>query len=607
MADKQKKRFKWKTFSLLAYLFATAVGYLYATGYYGTFGIDILNYVEPIDFLLISLDNVREVLTFSGLIVPFILPSIILILAGVISLGLILVLASLAVYLSLVLILCSSSLLTLAALAAIVAMARHIAHQSKWMAKALRTTFGQQGTEEERPSTFGKKIQGLVTAYKKTAEAHPSKPAKKNDHLTNAGDVIQATLKVWSWIPQILRPIRKRTLDWMGGFFESESSWRPKGWTSLGRLRQLVVVVTLAYIGAAAYVNGGINAQKVRVAVEEQAARELVGGADVETAAPAGADTVEVEPAVPPRATARQVGRKGASQSDGPTSVETLSKLVRSVICRILPLSNCGPKPRPVRTYAVPTSNLASLELNECKKEDVSDLKYARAHLRQDVSDGAHHATSDCHVYLGATGSMQFLADFRSSIDEPAAPPVEPAGAHPFAVVFDARSGAVFTDVCDLELAAVIGPFETGGAKVDGKEVGRQCTVVEHGDVTTMSMKSARVRLGSLTSGTLVLVGRADIRPINNVNFKSNMQLVRKRVKKVQESLEGYLEHWGLSVLSVAGGPVDSSKGDDPCSRIVEIYGCPANSMSRPASANSDTDEESRGEEAPSSDPVGDS
>ena len=72
MADKQKKRFKWKIFSSVAYLFATAVGYLYATGYYGHFGIDILNHVEPIDLLFISLDNVHEVLVFSGLIVPIV-------------------------------------------------------------------------------------------------------------------------------------------------------------------------------------------------------------------------------------------------------------------------------------------------------------------------------------------------------------------------------------------------------------------------------------------------------------------------------------------------------------------------------------------------------
>ena len=536
MADKQKKGLKWKTVSLLAYLFATAVGYLYAMGYYGDFGIDILNYVEPIDFLLISLDNVDEMLMFSGLIVPFVLPLIILILAGGISFGLIVALASLATIPSIVLTLYGGGLLVLAVIAAV---ARRVADKIKWVGQTLRATFGrQQGTEG--PPTFAEKIRRLGATYNEIAKAHPSEPTKEIHYLTSAKNVIPKVQKIWNWIPKILQPIRDRVLDWMRGFFESESSWRPKGWTSMGRLRQLVVVVILAYIGTAAYVNGEINAQTVRLRAESAASS----------------------------------GQSPPKEPNG-WSIH----LARSVICPIVPLVSCDPEARPVTTYAVPTANLASLELNECKRESVDNLKYARANLRQDVSDGAHRATSDCHVYLGATAGMQFLADFHDLTDEPTVPPVEPAGVHSFAVVFDARNGAVSTDVCDLKLAAVVGPFETGGVKVDRRKVGEQCSIVGHGKMETMSMESAGTRLGSLTSGALVLVGRADIRPINNVNFKSNMELVQRRVEWVQKSLK----HRGLSVLSIAGGPMDSSKGDDPCSRIVEIYGCPANRPSASA------------------------
>ena len=558
MADKQKKRFKWKTLSLFAYLFATAVGYLYATGYYGEFGIDILNYVEPVDFLLISLDNVNEVLTFSGLIVPFVLPSIILILAGVISLSSIVIFATLATVSSLALILYSCSLLVLAAIAAV---ARRVVDQIKWIGETLRVTFGrQQGTEEEgHSSTFGEKIRRFVTTYKEVAEAHPSKPTKEDDYYTGAKEVALRMPKVWRWIPQILRPIQDRTLRWLRGFFQSESSWRPKGWASMGRLRQLVVMVTLAYIGAAAYVNGKIVAQTLRLDAEG-----AVSGGQSKT-----------------------LSLNNTSNARAPTSFEKTWAILRSAVCPIVPSITC--EVRPVITYAIPTANLATLELNECKA-GVDNLKFARANLRQDASDGAHRAASDCHVYLGATGSMQFLADFHGaddesiedqsdgrrnppivivvSGDEGLPPSLEPVDARPPAVVFDARNGGVSAHACDWELVSVIGPFQTGTTEME--EAGKECEVPEHGKIETVSTEDDFRDLRNY--GTLVLVGRADVRPINNRNFDSNMELAQARVKKVAQAVS----QQSLSVLSISAGPVDSPKGADPCSRIVEIYGCPA-------------------------------
>lgn len=614
MADKQKSIFKWKTFSLVAYLFATTVGYLYATGYYGDFGIDILNYVEPIDFLLISLDNVQDVLTFSGLIVPFILPSIILILAGVIAFGLIVILASLAVYLSLALILCSGALFVLATLATIAAVVSHIADQSKRMGKALRAAFGrQQGTEEERPSTFGEKVRRLVITYnKEMAEARPSKPsAKENDYYNDVKEVTLGIPRVWSWIPQVLRPIRDRILRWMRGFFESKSSWRPKGWTSLGRLRQLVVVAAFAYIGAAAYVHGKVVAQKIRLDAEsaasagqsntapngtsnaedraavddQQPSARLVDGADVESGAATTSDQVAGSVEV-------------ASRVNAPTGVEKTWSIFARAICPIVPLISCDAGARPVATYAVPTANLATLELNECK-ENVDSLKFARANLRQDANDAAHRGASDCHVYLGATGSMQFLADFDGVDDKRSPtehqsdsqrsapvvvvagggawppPPVEPLDIQTFTVVFHAENGAVSAPACNLELVAVVGPFQTGKTEVE--KIAKVCDVPgRSGGIETVSEGNAIEGLGDY--GTLVLVGRADVRPINNRDFESNMALAEARVDKVAASLDG--DHRSLRVLNIPAGPVDAPQGAHACSRVVEIYGCPASGPS---------------------------
>lgn len=586
MANKQKKRFKWRTFSFLAYLFATAVGYLYATGYYGHFGIDILNYVEPIDFLLISLDNVNEVLAFSGLIVPFVLPSIILVLVGAVLLALIIVFASLAAYLSLVLTLCSSSLLTLAA---IVALVRPVADRTKWAQKTLQATFGRQsrggrtqvdaqGSEGRRVADradFRRKIRRLVATYKDVAKAHPSKPAKESDYLNGAKEVTLEVPRVWSWIPQMLHPIRDRTRGWMGGFFESESSWRPKGWTSLGRLRQLVIVGLLAYIGGAAYVNGKVNAQIIRSLSSTEAI-------------------------------------------DTPKADRTWTIPPWTAICPVIPWSDCDQEDRPVTTYAVPTANLAALELNECKEQDVEGLRYARANLRQDVSGGIHGAASDCHVYLGATGSMQFLADFTSTDDEPngdrriseRSEPVvviisedESHPATPLkvddrsAVVFDARSGVLSTRMCELELVALVGPFVTGSADIE-RDVGVQWCDRAPGQSPTelMSVEAAVMKLEASTLDMLVLVGRADIRPINNSKFDSNSELIDDRLAAVSSELEVDKR---LGVLSVPGGPMNWIRADDPCSRVVEIYGCPTSTDTGAGKAG--TGGESQSEEVPSS------
>lgn len=667
MADKKRKeKVKWKKLSLIAYSFATAVGYLYAIGYYGDFGIDILNYVEPIDLLLISLDNVDNVIVFSALVVPIVLPLIVLVPAGVVLIGVMVVLASLAAYSTLVLALCSGVLSALAGSTAAV-------RRANWIGGALRTAFGKtesrkeagkedvQGTEKGGSVSrmdFRRKFLHFVTTYKKMVRAHASKPIMENDYLADAKVVIRETQKFWVWIPQIWPPIH-RAFVWLGGFFESKSSWRLKGWNSLGRLRQLVVVGTMAYVGCAAYLNGKFDAQQIH----------LLAGSSIQLPAKEASGTPSA-PGAGSDPKARDVTGDGSTWPTIAWSFicpivplgdcgekEPWTTAAWDVICPIVPLGDCGEEEpwttaawdvicpvvhltscheenqedRTMTIYAVPTTNVVSLELKECGKEGRRP-QYARAILQRDVSDVAHRATSDCLVYLGATGSMQFLADFHNSESRPTeyqsdgqrdAPVVivvsggngQPpkhsrlVDADPPAVVIDAGSGGVSAHACDLELVAVVGPFKTGTTDIGtdtadvqavggaGKRAaGNKCVVPgRREEVETVGDVKALGDLGDY--GTLVLVGRADVRPINNRSFDSNMTLAQARVKVVAESLK----HRGLSVLSITGGPVDSPKGADACSRVVEIYGCRASASSEIAGT---TD---AGEEAPSSNLEGDS
>lgn len=52
-----RKKLVWGS---IGYAYATALGFIYADAYYGTFEIAFLNYVTVLDFLLISLSNIRE-------------------------------------------------------------------------------------------------------------------------------------------------------------------------------------------------------------------------------------------------------------------------------------------------------------------------------------------------------------------------------------------------------------------------------------------------------------------------------------------------------------------------------------------------------------------
>ena len=613
MANKDEKRVDWRNLSLLVYGVATAVGYLYAVGYYGEFRIDILNYVEPLDLLLISLDNNDDILVV-GLYCAIALP---LAVVGAVVLGLAIVLVPLAIYLSAILA-CTSGILFL--IAGVVATFRYIADHTYWAAKALRATFDGRN-ERENPSKskghasyFREKALRFVVSYKKTASASNSTTKEgaareeEHDYLTFAKEVIEDVPTLWktlgNWILTPAQSIGNGVKALWKGFFEPDPPRRLKGFTTLDWKHWLIVVSVLVYVGAGAYLNGKHDAKEIRldaksgVASTENADATVgdgrLGKANAAMSLPAdNVDTESKDDDV-----SENTHTNGNSELSLNANIKGIWTGAWNFVCPIVPLVSCADKNdqarRTVTIYAVPTTNLSSLELKDCRESDRGKSKYARAILRHDVNEVMSGAMSDCLVYLGATGSMQFLADFGSTGDEPNGDqPVsersEPVvviinddasqAAAPLkvdersAVIFDARSGAVSTRMCELELVALVGPFGTGSADVDksgGKSV--SCSVPDQPKTEVLSVSAAVEELKEATFGTLVLVGRADIRPIKNEEFDSNMDLIQRRVAKVAKPLK---DHRSLSVLRVPGGPMNWTEADHACSRVVEIYGCP--------------------------------
>lgn len=262
---------------------------------------------------------------------------------------------------------------------------------------------------------------------------------------------------------------------------------------------------------------------------------------------------------------------------------------------------------------------MASLEFTDCTGKKPSENKakadnkgkYVRANFRHDAGIDARRTTPDCLVYLGATGSMQFfLAYSEDSASEalgdpeiqsapsvvvilnsgdraasgPTPPPPDLETTPSFSVIVDGRSGAVSAQRCKLDLKAVVGPFETGKSEnFDQDKKVRHCSVPGIPKSASLAPSELDDAIKKITDGSdsgelLVLVGRADIRPINNSSSKSNMELAQNRAEWVQEQLSKKL-HRNMSVLSIVAGPSDTGVSDDPCSRVVEIYSCTIQGM----------------------------
>lgn len=585
MADKNDEGWRVRRIALVAYAAATVLGFFYGTAYYGYFGIDLLDYASPIDLLFIGLANLKYL--WAALVGPFLfLCSLLFGSAAFVSFLLLVV--ALAVAVSwVVLSVCVSFVV---ALTFAIALVQATALRAYWLWAALATIratrLGKRDpspsdTDQGVPKPIDRPVR-LPTAYQQQTRRAPAwkaiNPQTFLDFTNNS--LVASFRRVTRWgkdlqtdileiVPKTLRGIKKAywSFDRVFGVVRSERRIRFKPWAAVEWLHKLVLIVLallfLVYLLFATSQLGIIDAEDVRRKAQDSK------------------DCTNV-------ANCRSIGLWEAAK--------TLLPLPGG-----LPLGSVAPEGSKV--FVIPTGNVASLDFSDClakgpangSTEDEERNKLGRVNFRQDAGNDSRYGTPECLLRLGGIGSWQFLAQIPGSYarKEHEYKPERIQPREPYipsvVIVFDGRSGAVSTPACDLQLAALVGPFPTGSGKLAGEddlsksitstdETGEDLLCKVPGDqedrrVKPVGISAASDLIGS-SSEMIVLVGRADIRPIHNDDFKSNMELATKRVNWVSEEIASL--NRSLGVLSIPGGSADLEPHDDPCSRVVEIYTCPA-------------------------------
>ena len=626
--EKSKGTGDWrlKQIALVAYAVATAIGMFYGNAYYDHFGISLLDYASPIDLLFIALANL-EAAVGAALIVPVLFLCLCLILLFVpLLLYVLLVLGVTLIWA--VLLLCAG--MVVGVQAAAVAIVRVTALRAYWLRTAFAAVWADRRKRAERfraiadqgdVSEASEQPLPLAAAYQQASQHVPIwKTIDPQAYVHFIHDKIFATFDpVGEWANERLLALKVVHQIWAsirGAYCYSEAKeqssarrWRFRSWQAIDLRPRLLLValvlVFLAYLLYAASQLGEFDAQKLVSDAEEQLKDAKKRQDDAEKR-PGGAEK-----------------KLDDAQNTGGDSRWWVGRW--EVIQKLLFDVGGSKTSRPRGVFVVPTENLASLDFSNCFGEiDRERRLFGRANFRQDAGDDSRDGTPECLLRLGGLGRWQFLADIQNggarkqrrtahvhsgdprdpvifvvnngqqSIPLQPEPPPQTAGTeekvgHPFVVVFDGRTGAVSTPACELQLTAVVGPFPTGQAELESngpassepraeppecKIRGEDWTLERVGDDEQGELPEWQDELIKGTSEMVVLVGRADVRPINNSDFISNMNLATRRTNWVREELEE--EKPSLNISNITGGPADSEPNDDPCSRVVEVYTCSA-------------------------------
>lgn len=608
MADKNEKGWRLRRIALIAYAVTTALGFFYGNAYYDYFGIDLLDYASPIDLLFIGLANPQIV--FAALAAPLLFLSLWTI--GFVM-TVVLTISGVALVMTPGWMVFAICVFAAGILAFPVAIVRGTALRAYWLKAAfaaVRTAKRKNADQSksdarqgEGPQTMDEPLR-LPAAYQQQKQHVPAwKAIDPQTYLNFAHGPLLASLEpVTQWgidllsevlkiVPRTLRGIRAaycffEDKDELTDVQRSEYRIRFKSWTAIEWPHKLVlialVLLFLAYLLFAASRLGAIDAQEIysKVLTPESCLK----------------DATKCDPA--------------ENRSEDPA--ESMSIGFWDVAKVMLPLSSRPVAPNSLKAFVIPTGNVASLDFSECLAKGDADSdangpaknderrQLGRVNFRQDAGGDSRHGTPECLLRLGGIGSWQFLADIPGSYERKGHKPErvqlrDPYGP-PFVVVFDEQSGTVSTPACDLRLATLVGPFPTGKEKLEEEDDSSKSTesTDETNEVGLCGVPGSRdgrkikpvginaAKKGLIGSSTeiVVLVGRADIRPIHNDDFKSNMELATKRVNWVKQELKSLNDgRRSLSVLSIPGGPADSKPHNDPCSRVVEIYTCPADKL----------------------------
>ena len=597
----------------IGYLFATALGLLYAYQYYAVFDIEFLNFAAPLDLLLVALANADKIVLILALALSMIgflyivftvsalVPALYVVVKAVV---LIFLVAAGVLLKAIVLALWLILLILVAVFAPLIFMLLFVPVVGTFV---LAVSFGT--------------LRQLVSALQSEPKAvHP--PVTFDLYRKVLGYPFSPFSFAWLKTKEVTSDLREAFTD-----FRS----KVKGHVKIGRdsvrrlwawllkfLRPSYLIALGVASGTVAMFSGANDAERI-VGNEPTCEAEFMECL---------ADLVEWRP-----------WKKG----DGQGQPE-------------------------VKAFIIPTLNVASLEFSpdfgHAKKADNGPnatplaRKYVRVTIRQEAGVDELTKLPACLVYVGSTENAQFFVQASDDAtplpckevetggeqqskdsdpttgktnDEGAGQPCRQIGDSPCAECDECDPaeecvkckgekgdkgdrgkkgdkgdrgpggdkgdkgdrGERGEDACNSELMARVGPFGVGkadydidgGNKLDFDE-NPKC-LLDESMVRPIDVDSLVDRIAERLNGTsevlenVLLIGRADSLPINNDSFRSNSGLAQARARWVWEDLKGRLRKRkgqkmpdDLHVMQISAGPFSPGWQNDACDRNVEVHMC---------------------------------
>lgn len=357
-----------RNFGLIAYFICTVIGFCYATAYYSSFGINILNHVAPLDLLFISFSHLGEIA-----ITP------VVILLEIFAVGVVL------------LVICSIAILIAVAWTALVAvLLGPIPILAGILTVATRLFYWLKGRSQSLSILSISKKQEQREAWR---IRHQQAKASMQVALEDLREFVRSALNTYfgalKIAPRVVLLVSyrcrigiRRLVSWLRAsyLYEYEDSrrngvgladgrWRFRSWYEL-RLGPKIILCGLALLllVQAPILNGNLDARTI-------------------------------------------------------LHVNDCSKgfncyLKKSRIGRLFG-ANAKGDVEAIKVYAIPSGNLASLGFWTCdpvsrvQSNDATTVrKYATPNFRHDAGTDTRQGVPACLVYLGATSSTHFLADF---------------------------------------------------------------------------------------------------------------------------------------------------------------------------------------------------
>lgn len=630
MADKDasKDRTAWGLARRLSAIYglATTVGFFYASAYFGHFDIDILNFVAPIDFIFISLEHIDRVIFIAIVLMPL----AILLLAGGVPAAILSVLSFTVAFVTFAVAVILMSFVTLIFLiVALLAIVRAPAIRFYWLKNAVSAILDERaadvstGGEQDRQRFWGgraalPRMTAIADTYRQArSKGRPVWGLDPDNIRTQAENILGIVPSTWSWAAKVIQAAWNGMLSaksWIGESYlgrttaaaseEMEDEEGAEDPRRSGRIRlkswdELTWPARFAAIGGGSLLLALLISAAVRVGQVDAIYFEK----DDEACA---LDVLELD--LDLVCYAEEVIRPLTAffGDDRPADPRSAKENLRAAL-------GCGVDQRSEqlsKVFSIPNTNLASLEFSNCidascPRSSRSPRKYARPHFRHDAGDDTRRGTPDCLAYLGATGSMQFLAQFKGDREVERKPidpdstvviyeaegrtptvPIPAGGSQTWIVVLKGEAEQVVIGTNSCEKVAVVGPFESGSHDgldeyaVDGclnSTVPDACGVCGEALLSSVGELERRIeelgrRMSRGSPERLVLIGRVDSLPIHTDDYRSNFALAQARANWVSEQFADADWAKDAHVMAIPGGPANPHV--DPCDRIVEVHMC---------------------------------